>query len=160
MTPLVGERAAEVGADPVSQNRVKRPSASTPRNRKREREREREREGRRRKKSCGFRGCLLSCPKSLNLGRHTERYHTFLKSSLFPEKWGDFHEVILQWDSRSIDTAPLKFNANCGPFFWGARGNRRGGGDLGEEEGLGGSARACCGGAGRPPRRHGGVSKA
>ena len=32
----------------------------------RERERESEREE---KKSCGFRGCLLSCPKSLNLGR-------------------------------------------------------------------------------------------
>ena len=36
-----------------------------------------------------------------------------------------------------------KFNANCGPFFLGASGNRRGG-DLEEEEGTGGSARACC----------------
>ena len=39
-----------------------------------ERERERERGERKKdkskKKSCGFRGCLLSCPKSLDLGRH------------------------------------------------------------------------------------------
>ena len=34
-----------------------------------ERERERERHKEEEKKSCGFRGCLLSCPKSLNLGR-------------------------------------------------------------------------------------------
>ena len=35
-------------------------------------ERERERDIRRKKKkSCGFRGCLLSCPKRENLGRHS-----------------------------------------------------------------------------------------
>ena len=44
------------------------------RNRDRERERREKRERERmtkEKKSCGFRGCLLSCPKSLDLGRQS-----------------------------------------------------------------------------------------